>query len=69
MPEIVDNEVNGLLVPYGDGLALKEAILRILNDEVLKQRIINAGFYALQLKFNKECYSKKLENICDSLIA
>ena len=67
IPEIVDNDVNGLLVPYGDVLALKEAILRVLNDEVLKQRIVNAGFYTLQSKFNRECYSGKLKNIYESM--
>lgn len=63
IPEVIDNEVNGLLVPYGDKFALKEAILRVLNDEVLRQNIINAGFHTLQSKFNEECYSKKLENV------
>jgi glycosyltransferase involved in cell wall biosynthesis len=54
-------------VPYGDVLALKEAILRVLNDEALKQRIIKAGFYTLQSKFNRECYSGKLRNIYESM--
>ena len=67
IPEVIDNEVNGLLVPYGDKFALKEAILRVLNDEVLRQNIINAGFHTLQSKFNEECYSKKLENVYSSL--
>ena len=40
-----------------------ELILRVLNDEVLRQNIINAGFHTLQSKFNEECYSKKLENV------
>jgi len=68
IPEIIDNEVNGLLVPYGDVLALKEAILRVLNDGILKRRIINAGFCTLQSKFNKEHYSKRLENVYDSFL-
>jgi len=68
IPEIIDNEVNGLLVPYGDVLALKEAILRVLNDGTLKRRIINAGFCTLQSRFNKEHYSKRLENVYDSFL-
>ena len=68
IPEIIDNEVNGLLVPYGDVLALKEAILRVLNDGILKRRIINAGFCTLQSKFNIEHYSRKLENVYDSFL-
>ena len=68
IPEIIDNEVNGLLVPYGDVLALKEAILRVLNDGILKRRIINAGFCTLQSKFNIEHYSRKLENMYDTLL-
>jgi glycosyltransferase involved in cell wall biosynthesis len=68
IPEIIDNEVNGLLVPYGDVLALKEAILRILNNEVLKQRIINAGFYTIQSKFNIEHYSDKLKDMYEAML-
>ena len=66
IPEVIDKEVNGLLVPYGDKFALKEAILRVLNDGVLKLTIINAGFYTLQSKFNSKCHSKELESIYDS---
>jgi len=68
IPEVIDNEVNGLLVPYGDKFALKEAILRVLNDEVLKNRIINAGFYTIQSKFNIEHYSDKLKNVYEAML-
>jgi len=68
IPDIIDNETNGLLVTYGDVLALKEAILRVLNDEVLRNRIINAGFYTIQSKFNKEHYSDKLKVVYEAIL-
>jgi len=43
IPEIIENNYNGLLVPEKDAVALKEAIFRIISDSVLKRRIqINA---------------------------
>jgi glycosyltransferase involved in cell wall biosynthesis len=41
--EIIDNEVNGLLVPVADETALAEAILRVLRDEKLAAKIRRHG--------------------------
>ena len=64
--EVVEHEVNGLLVPYGDVSALKEAMKRMLEDESLRKKTVAAGFQILKDRFNKETYKKKLENIYDS---
>jgi len=41
--EIIDNGVNGLLVPIGDPPSLSEALCRVLTDERLRQRLIQGG--------------------------
>ncbi|MFN3739293.1 MAG: glycosyltransferase [Thermodesulfovibrionales bacterium] len=41
--EIITDGVNGLLVPVGDEDALAEAILRLLGDKELRQRLAKAG--------------------------
>lgn len=39
LPEYVEDETTGLLVPPGDADALAEAIVRILTDDSLRQRL------------------------------
>lgn len=41
--EVVEHEVDGLLVPVRDGLALAHAIARLQNDLMLRARLANAG--------------------------
>lgn len=43
VPEVVEDGVNGLLVPPNDARALSEAILRILGDEELARRLGERG--------------------------
>ena len=37
IPEIIEHDVSGLLVPEGDLSAFKEALLKILNDQTLQK--------------------------------
>lgn len=37
--DVLTSEVNGLLVPYGDGPRLREAILRLAHDPALRDRL------------------------------
>ena len=39
-PEVIEDGVNGLLVPIGNQEKLKEAILRVLQDEALARRFV-----------------------------
>jgi glycosyltransferase involved in cell wall biosynthesis len=51
IPEIVEHEVNGLLVPARDAAALAEAIIRALRDTGLRQRLGDAGLARVQSRF------------------
>jgi glycosyltransferase involved in cell wall biosynthesis len=39
-PEVVENEVSGLLLPPGDTHALRDVIVRLLSDQLLCRRLV-----------------------------
>jgi glycosyltransferase involved in cell wall biosynthesis len=43
IPEMIEHEVTGLLVPVGDGAALAAAIDRLLDDRALARRLADAA--------------------------
>ena len=50
-PELNHNR-NGLLVPFNDGAALSQAILNLLNNPELRQRLGTAARCTVQERFN-----------------
>jgi L-malate glycosyltransferase len=52
IPEIIENEVSGLLVPPHTPSALAAAILRLLSDDLLAQRLARAGRERVLNKFS-----------------
>ena len=54
IPEIVEDEVNGLLVPPRDHTALAQAIVRALNDPGLRGRMGDAGLARVRERFTVE---------------
>jgi L-malate glycosyltransferase len=54
IPEIVEEGVNGLLVPARDHRALAAAIVRALQDPAMRQRLGDAGFARVNERFTVE---------------
>jgi glycosyltransferase involved in cell wall biosynthesis/GT2 family glycosyltransferase len=54
MPEVVQDEVTGLLVAPGDAAALTQAILRLVRDPGLRASMGDAGYAAFAEKFTSE---------------
>lgn len=52
IPEVVEDRVNGLLVPPRDAHALAAAIVRALKDENLRERMAEAGFARVNERFS-----------------
>ena len=52
IPELVENERTGLLVPSGQPDKLADTMLRMLNDEELRNRVIVAGKQRVVRKFD-----------------
>lgn len=64
VPEVVNNEKSGILVPAGDSESLALAIIMLLNDEGLRKDLGNFGKKWVANKFNLENKVKELINVC-----
>ena len=54
IPEVVEDGVNGLLVPPRDARALADALIRALRDASLRQRFGTAGLARVKARFTVE---------------
>lgn len=52
--ELIEDGVNGLLIPYDDVGALEQAMLRVLEDSQLRTRLIEGGRRAMVERFEPE---------------
>ncbi len=48
IPDIVENDVSGLLIPPGDGQALANAVSSIVEDNKLKERLVMGAQHKLK---------------------
>lgn len=68
IPEIVDDEVDGLLVPPGDHGALAGALVRVLTDRELRCRLAGAGRERITGLFGFERMMREYERVYDELV-
>jgi len=66
--EIIEDGINGLLVDCGDIEALKKSIIKILENKLLRKKIIQGGREIINSKFRVETYQEKIENVYDTLL-
>jgi glycosyltransferase involved in cell wall biosynthesis len=52
IPELVEHDVNGLLVPPDDAVGIANALLRLHRDHALTRRIGNAGRSVVAARFD-----------------
>lgn len=69
IPEIVINEVTGLLVPAENPEALSEAIIRLLSNPDLMQKMGENGRHRVLTHFNPENFIKAHENLYIDLLS
>ena len=62
IPEIISNEVDGLLVPPGDAKALAQAIGQLMDDTELRRRLGQNGRTKVQARFDLH---KNTEHLAD----
>jgi glycosyltransferase involved in cell wall biosynthesis len=65
VPEIVQDELTGLLVPMGDAPAMAEAICRLLEDESFARRMGILGRKRAVEHFAIERSTEKLMDVCE----
>ena len=63
IPEVIDDGVDGVLVPPADSQALAEGIARMLNDSDLRQRLAGAGRDKVREKFGFETMVREYEKV------
>ena len=54
VPEIIDDGTTGLLVPVHDDTALAGAIVSLLDDASLRERLAAAGRHVVETSFSVE---------------
>jgi glycosyltransferase involved in cell wall biosynthesis len=69
VPEIVRDGEDGLLVPPGDGAALRAAIVGLASDSTLRCRLAEAGQRRVLERFTIGSMVKRVENIYEKLLA
>ena len=63
IPELIENEKTGLLVPARQPEQLAQAMLRMLTDQDLRKRIIPAARKRIRQEFDNKMHIKKLADI------
>src|SRR4029077_7555091 len=63
LPEVVENNVTGLVVPKGDAAALANAIDRLLADDALRSQMGKAGRARAIERFDWDLSVKKFEAV------
>jgi glycosyltransferase involved in cell wall biosynthesis len=68
IPEVVENDKTGLLVPPGDPKALSTALLRLLREPETARRLGEDAKKRYEELFRPEIVTRKLENLFEDLI-
>lgn len=61
IPEVIEHEVSGLLVPFGDAGQLARAIERMIDDADLRARLGRAGKWQAEAKFSRKTIIPRYE--------
>lgn len=68
VPEIVENEKNGLLVEPADPLQLAEGCLRLIRQNDVREAMAEAGLQIARSKFDIENQVRTISNLYEELI-
>lgn len=63
IPEIITNNITGILVPPGDGKSIAYAILRLLNDRKTAEKIAKNGYERVKKEFDIKTMVRKTEEV------
>jgi glycosyltransferase involved in cell wall biosynthesis len=63
IPELIDDDVNGLLVPQEDPVALADAIWRLAKDPALSDRLARAGAATIAEHFDGEALARHMARL------
>jgi glycosyltransferase involved in cell wall biosynthesis len=66
--EVVEEGVNGLLVPVKDATALAQAMVRMLNDSAMRERMGQAGCEKMEREFDEQIVLDKILKTYEGLL-
>jgi glycosyltransferase involved in cell wall biosynthesis len=69
IPEIVEDEVTGLLVEPGNAGELAAALVRIAGDAALRQRLVSAARARVESSFSIDAAARRYEELYRALVA
>ena len=67
-PELVRDGQTGLLVPVGDDAALAKAILRLIDDPVLAQRVAAAARQYVEAEFTLKRMADRYRGVYEEVL-
>jgi glycosyltransferase involved in cell wall biosynthesis len=68
VPYVVQNEITGLVVPSQDSKALEQALLQLITDSALRQRLGRAGRKRVLDHFTRKPTTQQLEAVYYKLL-
>jgi len=68
IPDIIKDEINGLLVPAGDPQALADAIIRILKNPDLAERFRKAGLETVRERFSWDVITDQFVEVYQEIL-
>lgn len=68
LPELIDDEVNGLVRGWQDYDAWADAVIRLHNDKTLREKLGGAAIEKYQQNFTPEIYAKNMDAAYDELL-
>ena len=69
VPEVIQHDINGLLVPAGDHAALAAAIRRVVADDGLRRRLGDAARERANTAFSLSTMVQKYDQVYDDALA
>jgi glycosyltransferase involved in cell wall biosynthesis len=68
IPEVVEDDATGLLVPPGDPSAFGDAVARLLADDAARRRMGDAARESAARRFSVERFTKDVEDMYERLL-
>ena len=69
IPEVITSGVDGLLVPPADPVALADAVVTLLRDPAMRDRIGEAGYRTVAERFSIDAQVKRIQTVYDEDLA
>jgi len=67
--QVVTNGINGLLTPYRDINKLKDALLTLIKDKQLREKMGQAGMQKAHAEFDEHKVCKKVIDTYNNLLS